>query len=346
MAAELIGFGLSASDKLIDKHFDKLPDKLTSPMGRDIPYLTEKMHTQTGTNTVHNPHRRFPSPPPTDSDPDAPYQSADARTRRSHREDRRSRREDTRDRDVHDERPERQRTADVRSDYSSPKSTHVRVASPPPQRPGFVTRRSQSLHSPREAPRRGDDRRRSRRDRSRDGSRDRRRSRNRSSSSEGIAERFMDDPVARGAMGVAIGGVLAKQAVKAGDKWKDRGKGKGERKGKGHADDEILVTLAGMALGGVGLLFAGDKYKEKKEREEREERNSRGKATREGKRDEREKERHTREWVEGRRDGEMDRYMQEEKMAEEGRSGDIYDRRGAYDEGWRGHVYDSRRRER
>ncbi|OAF55908.1 hypothetical protein VC83_07958 [Pseudogymnoascus destructans] len=76
------------------------------------------------------------------------------------------------------------------------------------------------------------------------------------------------NPVARGAMGIAVGGVLAKQAVKAGDKWKERrkGDGKGEHKAKGHADDEILVTLAGMALGGVGLLSVGDKYKEKKKK--------------------------------------------------------------------------------
>ncbi|OBT66634.1 hypothetical protein VE03_03934 [Pseudogymnoascus sp. 23342-1-I1] len=330
--AELIGFGLSASDKLIDKHFDKLPDKLISPMGKDIPYITEMMHTQTGTNTVHNPHRRFPSPPHSDSDPDAPYHSSGSRTRRSHRDDRRSRREDTRDRDNHAERPERHRAPDMRRENISPRPRHARVASPPSQRPAFVTRRSQSMRAPRRAPRRGDEGRRM--DRSRDSSKNRRRSRSRSSSSEGIAGRFMDDPVARGAMGVAVGGVLAKQAVKAGDKWKDRGKGKGERKGKDHADDEILVTLAGMALGGVGLLFAGDKYKEKKERDEREERHKRGKARREreGKRDEREKERNTQEWVEGSRDGEVERYMREEKIVEEGRGGDFYNRRGAYDD--------------
>ncbi|OBT44438.1 hypothetical protein VE00_05931 [Pseudogymnoascus sp. WSF 3629] len=334
--AELIGFGLSASDKLIDKHFDKLPDKLTSPMGKDIPYITEKLHTQTGTNTKHNPHRRFRSP---DSDPDSPYHSADARTRRSHRDDRRSTHEETRDRDSHAETPRHQRAADMRED-SSPRPRHVRVASPPPQRPGFVTRRSQSQRASRRAPRRGDERR---------GSRDRRRSRSRSSSSEGIAERFMDDPVARGAMGVAVGGVLAKQAVKAGDKWKDRGKGKGEHKGKGHADDEILVTLAGMALGGVGLLFAGDKYKEKKGREEKEERHSRGKARRErveGRKEEKERENNTREWVERSRDGEVERYMREEKIAEEGRGGRFYDRTETYDDVWRGHVYDDKRRER
>ncbi|OBT88819.1 hypothetical protein VE02_03131 [Pseudogymnoascus sp. 03VT05] len=331
--AELIGFGLSASDKLIDKHFHKLPDKIISPMGKDIPYITEKMHTQTGTNTEHNPHRRRRSP---DSDPDSPYHSADARTRRSYHDDRRSRHEDTRDRDSHAERPRRQRAADMRED-SSPQPRHVRVASPPSQRPGLVTRRSQSVRAPRKASRRGDERR---------GSRDRRRSR--SSSSEGIAERFMDDPVARGAMGAAVGGVLAKQAVKAGDKWKDKGKGKEQHKGKGHADDEILVTLAGMALGGVGLLFAGDKYKEKKEREEKE-RHSRGKAKRErveGRKEEKERERNTREWVERSRDGEVERYMREEKIAEEGRGGGFYDRRETYDDVWRRHGYDDRRQGR
>ncbi|KFZ13446.1 hypothetical protein V502_06610 [Pseudogymnoascus sp. VKM F-4520 (FW-2644)] len=357
MAAELIGFGLSASDKLIDKHFDKIPDKITSPMGKDIPYITEKMHTQTGTNTEHNPHRRFRSPPPApDSDPDTPYHSSEVRSR-AHRDDRRPRREVARDRDGHVERQDRHRAADMRREDLSPRPRHTRVESPPPQRPGFVTRRSQSMRAPRRASRRGDERRGSRsrsrrRDRSgnrrRDSSKDRRRSRSKSSSSEGIAERFMDDPVARGAMGAAVGGVLAKQAVKAGDKWKDRGKGKGERKGKGHTDDDILVTLAGMALGGAGLLFAGDKYKEKKEREERE-RHTRGKARRdrtEGKRDEREKVRHTREWVEERRDGEVERYMREEKIAEEGRGGGFHDGRGAYDDVWRGHGYDDRRRER
>ncbi|KFY18992.1 hypothetical protein V493_08206 [Pseudogymnoascus sp. VKM F-4281 (FW-2241)] len=335
--AELIGFGLSASDKLIDKHFDKLPDKITSPMGRDIPYITKIMHTESGTNTEHYPHRRNPSPPPINSDPDSPYHSADARSRRSHLDDRKSSR-DTRDRDRHDERPGPHHTANIRKDDSSPKPRHVRVATPPPQRPGFVTRRSQSMRAPRRASGFVDERReRRRRDKSRDSSRDRRRGRSRSSSSEGIAERFMDDPVARGAMGVAVGGVLAKQAVKAGDKWKDKGKGKGERKGKGHADDEILVTLAGMALGGVGLLFAGDKYKEKKEREEREERHTRGKARRETQ---------TREWVEGRRDGEVERYMREEKIAEEGRGGQFYDRRTTHDDVRRGRGYDDRRQGR
>lgn len=160
------------------------------------------------------------------------------------------------------------------------------------------------------------------RDVSRDRSRDRRRSRSRNSSSEGIAERFMDDPVARGAMGVAVGGVLAKQAVKAGEKWKDRGKGKGEHKGKGNTDDEILVTLAGMALGGVGLLFAGDKYKEKREREDR---HTKGKSRRE--REERDEERNTREQVEERSDGNIGMYMREERIAEEGRGGEFYDDR-------------------
>ncbi|KFY32812.1 hypothetical protein V495_08717 [Pseudogymnoascus sp. VKM F-4514 (FW-929)] len=148
----------------------------------------------------------------------------------------------------------------------------------------------------------------------------------------------MDDPVARGAMGAAVGGVLAKQAVKAGDKWKDRGKGKGGHKSKGHADDDILVTLAGMALGGAGLLFAGDKYKEKKERDERAKRERL-----EGKREERERERNTREWVEQRRDGEVDRYMREEKIAEEGRGGVFYNGRREYDDVWRGRGYDDRR---
>ncbi|OBT59508.1 hypothetical protein VE04_00543 [Pseudogymnoascus sp. 24MN13] len=296
--AELIGFGLSASDKLIDKHFDKLPDKLISPMGKDIPYITEKLHTQTGTNTEHNPHRRFRSP---DSDSDSPYHSADARARRSRRDDRRSKHEDTRGRDNHAERSRRQRDADMRED-SSPKPRHGQERKPEQEQ--LV---------------------------------------------EAALERFMDDPVARGAMGVAVGGVLAKQAVKAGDKWKDRGKGKGQHKGKGHTDDEILVTLAGMALGGVGLLFAGDKYKEKKEREKREERHSREKARRERvevRKEENERERNTRNWVEISRDGEVERYMREEKIAEEGRGGGFYDRRDTYDDVWRRPGYDDRRRER
>ncbi|ELR05114.1 hypothetical protein GMDG_07156 [Pseudogymnoascus destructans 20631-21] len=168
--AELIGFGLSASDKLIDK--------LTSPMGKDIPYITEKLHAQTGTNTEHNPHRRFRSP---DSDPDSSY-SSDTRTCRSHHDNSRSRHKNTRDRDSHAERPRRQRAADMRED-SPPNSRHVHVASLPPQRPGFVTRGSQSQCAPRRASRRGDERR---------GSTDRRGSRSRSNSSEGIAERFME----------------------------------------------------------------------------------------------------------------------------------------------------------
>lgn len=343
--AELIGFGLSATDKLIDKHFDKLPDRIVSPMGKDIPYITEKLHTQTGTNTEHNPHRHLASHSGSDSDRDEPYRSSNARNR-SHREERLLKREGTRDRDSRAEKRERRRDADMSREDLSPRPRHARIASPPPQRPGFVTRRSQSARAPRRTSRRGDERRQSRsrsrrRDRRRDRSRDRRRSRSRSRSSEGIAERFMDDPVARGAMGVAVGGVLAKQAVKAGDKWKDRGKGKGGHKAKGNADDDILVTLAGMALGGAGLLFAGDKYKEKKEREEKARREKI-----EEKREDRERKRNTREWVEGRRDGEIDRYMLEEKIAEEGRGGGFYSGRREYDDVWRGHGYDDRRQQR
>ena len=100
-----------------------------------------------------------------------------------------------------------------------------------------------------------------------------------------------------------------------------------------------------MALGGVGLLFAGDKYKEKKGREEREEKHTREKARRE-RVEARERERHTREWIEGRRDGEVERYMREEKIAEEGRGGEFHGGRGAYDDVWRGHGYDDRRQER
>ncbi|KFY40649.1 hypothetical protein V494_03399 [Pseudogymnoascus sp. VKM F-4513 (FW-928)] len=330
--AELVGFGLSATDKLIDKHFDKLPDRIISPMGKDIPYVTEKLHTQTGTNTEYNPHRRRASPPPRDSDPDSPYDSADARSRRAYRDGRRSRYEGSRDRNSVAQRPRHHRDAYAREDIS-PEPRHARVASPPSQRPAFVTRRSQSQRAPRRASRRGS--------RRRDRSGNRRRSRSRSSSSEGIAERFLDDPVARGAMGAAVGGVLAKQAVKAGGKWKDRGKGKGGHKGKGHADDDILVTLAGMALGGAGLLFAGDKYKEKKEREE-EERHARDRARRE-RREGREREKNTREWVEGSRDGEVERYMREEEIAEEGRGGRVRDGGRAYDDVWRGRGYDDRR---
>lgn len=61
--------------------------------------------------------------------------------------------------------------------------------------------------------------------------------------------------MATGAVGAAVGGLLANQT------------GRG---GKDEEEDEVLVTLAGMVLGGVGSAFVSEQYKKRKEREARE----------------------------------------------------------------------------
>lgn len=280
--ADFLELGLEACDKAIDYGFDKLPDRIISPLGADIPHphlfhrnkkgdlVNNKGEVQKDTASNREreyepdrdgkqggqgvrdrgvgdkPQRSKTMPPEYDGRPRRASGYGSDESDRGYRRDRKVCRRDSRA---------------ERNGYAPSQSRAIDPYAPNPDygynnavstRPPITSRRSQSYAPPRR-----------RRDRSPTIS---------SSSSgngtlppENKAEKLVANPYAAGAIGALTGGLLANQAGKATgldrrrrSKSQSSGRGRFKKTGEG---DEALVTLAGMVLGGVTAAFGSERYK-------------------------------------------------------------------------------------
>lgn len=279
--ADFLELGLEACDKAIDYGFDKLPDRIVSPLGADIPHphlfhrnkkgdlVNDKGEVQKDTASNREreykperdgkqgsqggrdrglsdkPQRSKTMPPGYDGRPRLASGYESDESDQGYRRDRELSRRVSR-REPNGYAPSQARAIDPYTpnpDYGYNKQ----VATRPP----ITSRRSQSYGPPRR-----------RRDRSSSIS---------SSSSrngtppENKAEKLIANPYAAGAIGALTGGLLANQAGKATgldsrrrSKSQSSGRGRFKKPGEG---DEALVTLAGMVLGGVTAAFGSERYK-------------------------------------------------------------------------------------
>lgn len=271
---DFLELGLEVCDKAIDKGFDKLPDRIVSPLGADIPHphifhrnKKGQLVNQEGEVQKDNKENREKE--------HKPGESAGQRAREEGRKparsatmpvehDGRPRRRDDYSGDI-ERRPSRRE----RNGYAPSQSDRLDPYTPNPNygtqiaarpRPPMTSRRSQSYQPPRERRRR---------------SRDRTPTLSSSSGSgtpppENKAAKVASNPYAAGALGAAVGGLLANQAGKAsGLDSRRRSKSQSSRSKPGEGD-EALVTLAGMALGGVVAAFGSDRYKKFRSRKHEE----------------------------------------------------------------------------
>lgn len=287
--ADFLELGLEACDKAIDYGFDKLPDRIVSPLGADIPHphlfhrnkkgdlVNHKGEVQQ--DTASNREREYR--PDRDGRGgqrdrgvgDKPQRSKtmppeyDGRPKRSGYESDESDQGYRRDRNV--ERGPSRRSRQDPNGYASSQSRGIDSYVPNPDygynnqvatRPPITSRRSQSYAPPRR-----------RRDRSP----------TISSSSSGASgtpppenktKKLIANPYAAGAIGALTGGLLANQAGKASGldnrrRSKSQSSGRFKKPGEG---DEALVTLAGMVLGGVTAAFGSERYKKFRSRKHEE----------------------------------------------------------------------------
>ena len=287
--ADFLELGLEACDKAIDYGFDKLPDRIVSPLGADIPHphlfhrnkkgdlVNHKGEVQKDTASNREreykpdrdgkqenqggrdrgvgdkPARSKTMPPEYDGRPRraSGYESDDSDNGYRHDRDI-ERRPSGRSRQELGYAPSQSRAIDPYA--SNPDYGYNNAVA---TRPPITSRRSQSYAPPRR-----------RRDRSPTIS---------SSSSgngtpppENKAEKLIANPYAAGAIGALTGGLLANQAGKA-TGWDSRRRSKSQSSGRGRfkkpgEGDEALVTLAGMVLGGVTAAFGSERYKKYRSR--------------------------------------------------------------------------------
>ena len=279
--ADFLELGLEACDRAIDYGFDKLPDRIVSPLGADIPhphlihrdkngdlvnhkgeiqkdtasnrereYKPDKQGAQGGRDREGEKPRRSKTMPP----------EYDGRPRRvSGYESDESDNGYRRDRDIERRPSRRERSERNGNSYTPSQSRAIDPYSPNPDytsnnqvatRPPFQSRRSQSYTPLRR-----------RRDRSptilfSSGA-------SGTPPPENKAEKLIANPYAAGAIGALTGGLLANQAGKATGldsrrRSKSQSSGRFKKPGEG---DEALVTLAGMVLGGMTAAFGSERYK-------------------------------------------------------------------------------------
>ena len=271
---DFLELGLEVCDKAIDKGFDKLPDRIVSPLGADIPH-PHLFHRNKEGELVNQKGQQVKDNKQNREREHNPNESASQRAREEKRRPARSAtmppgyngRPRGRDSEVSnngengyrsnraiDRRPSRNDRNGYAPSQSSRRDPHVpnpkydnRVSTRP--RPLMTSRRSQSYQPPRER-RRGD------------------RTPSPTSSVTGTpppankAEKVASNPFAAGAIGALAGGLLANQAGKAtGIDTKRRSKSQSSSSRRPGEGDEALMTLAGMVLGGVTAAFGSERYK-------------------------------------------------------------------------------------
>lgn len=275
---DFLELGLEVCDKVIDKGFDKLPDRIVSPLGADIPHphifhrnkkgelVNQKGEVQKD-NQKNREKEKQPSRQGSERDREVGAKPSMSATMPSDYNGRPRRRDNypesdgsnhgengyRRNRNI-DRRPsrrERSGYAPSQSDRLDPYAPNPNYSNQVATRPPMTSRRSQSYQPPRERRRR----------RSRD------RTPSPSSSGSGVppaenkALKVMSNPYAAGALGALTGGLIANQAGKAsGLDSKRRSKSQSSNRRRPGEGDEAVLTLAGMILGGVTAAFGSERY--------------------------------------------------------------------------------------
>lgn len=258
---DFLELGLEAADKIIDKGFDKLPDRIVSPLGADIP--KPNFHRNKNGEKYHTPKDKRQNY--------EDYEEAKSHSRRSattpaNTDDYSRRRRDEHYSDGSDsgyDRDAERRRSRNKDDYGGSRQqldryqpnqgydNQVAVARRPPN----PTRRSQSYAPPRH----------------RDRDVDLNDYYSRTPSPLSRAEKALNNPLAAGAIGALIGGALGNQAGKAkADDKKPKGR---SRRSKSQSSSihkpqggEALLTLAGALAGGVVAAIGSEKYKDFREK--------------------------------------------------------------------------------